>query len=69
MVTQPIPVPATAVLMMEVSDTTLAFDRVKAGLYARAEVPEYETISPLIAPNATLLVANLLPRARFATSA
>lgn len=98
--------PATAVLVVEVSDTTLAFDRMKAGLYARAGVleywilnlldrvlevhrepapmadqpfghhyhnitrnPENETISPLAAPNATILIADLLPRARPAASA
>lgn len=33
--------PAAAVLVVEVSDTTLAFDRFKAGLYAQAGIPEY----------------------------
>lgn len=33
--------PATAVLVVEVSDATLAFDRFKAGLYAQAGIPEY----------------------------
>ncbi len=34
--------PTTALLVVEVSDTTLAFDRgPKAGLYARAGIPEY----------------------------
>jgi Uma2 family endonuclease len=33
--------PTTAVLVVEVSDTTLVFDRAKAGLYARAGMPEY----------------------------
>jgi hypothetical protein len=34
--------PTTAVLVVEISDTTLAQDRaIKAGLYARAGIPEY----------------------------
>lgn len=33
--------PTTALLVVEVSDSTLAFDRLKAGLYARAAVREY----------------------------
>lgn len=33
--------PETADLVMGVSDTTLAYDRLKAGLYARARVREY----------------------------
>jgi Uma2 family endonuclease len=33
--------PTSAVLVVEVSDTTLAFDRFKAGLYAQAGIPEY----------------------------
>ncbi len=34
--------PTTAVLVVEVSDTTLEYDRtVKASLYARADVPDY----------------------------
>jgi Uma2 family endonuclease len=34
--------PTTAILVVEVSDTTLAFDRIrKASVYARAGIPEY----------------------------
>ena len=33
--------PTTALLVIEVSDTTLRLDRRKAGLYASAGVPEY----------------------------
>lgn len=33
--------PTTAVLVVEVADSTLAYDRRKAGVYARAAVPEY----------------------------
>jgi Uma2 family endonuclease len=33
--------PKTAVLVVEVSDTTLALDRRKAAVYARAMIPEY----------------------------
>jgi Uma2 family endonuclease len=34
--------PTTAVLVVEVADTTLQFDRTtKAALYARAGIPEY----------------------------
>jgi Uma2 family endonuclease len=33
--------PTTALLVVEVSGTTLRFDRRKAGLYAKANVPEY----------------------------
>jgi Uma2 family endonuclease len=34
--------PTTAVLVIEVSDTTLRYDRTtKAGIYARANIPEY----------------------------
>jgi Uma2 family endonuclease len=91
--------PETAVMIVEVSDTTLLYDRTtKAGLYARAGIPEYwilnlndrvleihrqpapmaeqplgyhyrsitrhtklETISLLAAPEAALLIADLLP--------
>ena len=37
--------PTTAVLVVEVSGTTLRFDRRKGGLYARANVPEYWIIN------------------------
>jgi Uma2 family endonuclease len=38
--------PSTAALVVEVADTSLAFDRMtKAGLYARASVPEYWIIN------------------------
>lgn len=87
--------PATAALVIEVSDATLDFDRrTKLPLYAAANVPEYwivnvadrrlevfrtpanlpapnytqslvlsptDSISPLAAPRATIIVANLLP--------
>lgn len=91
--------PTTAVLVVEVSDTTLQMDRTtKAGLYARAGIEESwivnvsdrmlevhrqpaamaeqplghhyrsitrltesDTIAPLAAPHATLVVADLLP--------
>jgi Uma2 family endonuclease len=33
--------PTTAVLVVEVADTSLRFDRQKAALYARAEIPDY----------------------------
>lgn len=94
--------PTTAVLIIEVADTTLSFDRThKAALYARAGIPEYwilnlndrllevylrpvavrgrlfgyayesvtqyaetDSVSPLAAPDAMLLVADLLPRRR-----
>ena len=37
--------PTTAVLVVEVSGTTLRFDRRKGGLYAHANVPEYWIIN------------------------
>jgi Uma2 family endonuclease len=90
--------PTTAVLVVEVSDSTLAYDRtVKARLYAGAGVAEYwslnlnerrlevhreptqsevtaahyhtvtlhpedDTVSPLTAPDARIVVRRLLPR-------
>ncbi|HEV8580022.1 MAG TPA: Uma2 family endonuclease [Thermoanaerobaculia bacterium] len=33
--------PSTAVLVIEVADTTLLYDREKSAVYARAEIPEY----------------------------
>jgi Uma2 family endonuclease len=33
--------PTTAILVVEVADSSLAIDRAKAGLYARAGIPEY----------------------------
>lgn len=33
--------PRTALLVVEVADSTLAYDRLEAGLYASASVPEY----------------------------
>jgi Uma2 family endonuclease len=87
------PGPEEILLVIEVSDTTLLFDRTdKANLYAEAGVAEYwvlnvndrlleirrdpvrgeyrtlqtvldtGSISPLLAPGETLLVADLLPR-------
>jgi Uma2 family endonuclease len=86
--------PATAVLVVEVADSSLRFDRGrKARLYARAGIPDYwilnlpgrvlevhrdpdpgnglyrqitrhgenESVSPLVAPAAAILVRDLLP--------
>ncbi len=91
--------PTTAVLLVEVSDTTLLYDRThKAAAYARAGIPEYwivnlsdgvlevyrdplpapetplgwayqttrvvrasETVAPLTAPKAQILIRDLLP--------
>jgi Uma2 family endonuclease len=90
--------PTTALLVVEVSDTTLAHDRRKARLYARAGIADYwilnlvagqlevhrqpqadparrrrftygsrtiltagDVIAPLAAPQASILVADLLP--------
>jgi Uma2 family endonuclease len=91
--------PDTALLVVEVSDTTLAYDRsVKAALYAKKGIPDYwilnlggrqleilrqpvrrsrgawgyaqkiilragDSIAPLCAPEASIAVADLLPRA------
>jgi Uma2 family endonuclease len=88
------PGPDDILLLVEVSNTTLQFDRsVKAAIYARTGVPEYwvldvnertldvhrqptptgyasitqltdaDRVSPLAAPNASLLVADFLPPA------
>ena len=94
--------PTTAILVIEISDSTLRVDRgLKASLYARTGIPDYwilnlgqrvlevhrrpepqrgkrlgygyetiqtvpetESIAPLAAPDASILVADLLPRRR-----
>jgi Uma2 family endonuclease len=85
--------PHAPALVVEVAETTLAFDRRKAAIYARAGIPEYwilnlvdgvlevyrrpsqdagryedctryvsgDTVSPLLAPDQSVLVADLLP--------
>lgn len=94
--------PTTALLVVEVADTSLAYDRsAKAALYAKAGIGDYwllnmnerrleahrqpqampnrplgygyaqvtnydetQTVTPLAAPNASIAVADLLPRRR-----
>jgi Uma2 family endonuclease len=63
--------PSTADLVVEVADSSLRLDRrLKAGLYARARLPEYQSVdvlrppavvTPLAAPAVRIPVAELLP--------